>query len=89
VNETSWSISATGTPDEIQAQVHEHERLYWKHMPLGERLLAHHTCGHLVEHARERGPDSRWALSASGHADGGDSYVSASIGRVHETQTAP
>lgn len=65
----SWSISAQGTPDEIQWQVHEHEARYWHTLPLAERLLAHHVCGHAVEHARERAPLDRWVLQGGGHED--------------------
>jgi hypothetical protein len=66
---TSWSIAVEGTPEEIQRQVHEHEARYWHAMPLPERLLAHHVCGHAVEHAREHGPSDRWVLQGGGSED--------------------
>lgn len=77
----SWSISAEGTVEEIRARVHEHEREYWRGMPLAERLAVHHLVGHAVEHMAEDAkadPTLRWVLTgggqenAPGHGYGGN-----------------
>lgn len=73
----SWTISASGTADELRQAVRNHEDGYLRGFPQSERLLAHHVLGHALtvaeEHDRERSEAHHYVLVGNGseHAGGG------------------
>ena len=70
MNFLSWSISASGTTDEIRQAIRDHEEQSLRHFPQGERLLAHHVLGHALsvaeEHDREHGEAKHYVLAGNG-----------------------
>lgn len=71
----SWSIHAEGTPDEVRAEIREHEDQYWRHMPVTERLLVHHVLGHAVTVFEEANGLKPMTLHGNGHEGGGSTSM--------------
>ena len=74
----SWSISASGSTDEIRTAIHDHEEQSLRHFPQSERLLAHHVLGHALsvaeEHDREHGEQKRYVLVGHGSESNGSGW---------------
>ena len=77
MNQLSWTISASGTADELRQAIRDHEEQDLRHFPQSERLLAHHVLGHVLsvaeEHDRIQGEPKRYVLIGNGsenHAAG-------------------
>ena len=87
----SWSISTSGTVNEIRAEIHKHEETQLRHMPQGERLLAHHALGHALsvaeEHDSLRGAEHRYVLSGYGSEmpSGGQANINLQISLDHDS----
>lgn len=85
----SWSISASGTTQEIRQAIHDHEEQQLRHMPQGERLLAHHALGHALSvaeaHDGLRGSEHRYIVSGFGHEviNNGEASINLTISLDH------
>lgn len=80
----SWSISASGTAQEIRQAIRDHEETSLHSFPQSERLLAHHTLGHALsvaeEHDRIHGTEHRYVLIGNGSENHESGWCEISVG---------